>query len=85
MGATEMIRVEVAFALPQRQRIIELSVPEGTTAREAVVQAGLETHFPELASETFREADLGIFGKALRDPEAHALEEGDRGLPASRA
>ncbi|QFT86557.1 Persistence and stress-resistance antitoxin PasI [Halomonas sp. THAF12] len=73
-----MLRVEVAFALPQRQRIVELTVPEGTTAREAVARAGLEALFPEVSAETFREADLGIFGKALRDPEARVLEEGDR-------
>ncbi|RTR05516.1 RnfH family protein [Halomonas nitroreducens] len=72
------IRVEVAFALPQRQRIVELTVPEGTTARQAVTLARLEELFPEVAPATFREADLGIFGKALRDPQRQPLREGDR-------
>ncbi|MDN3554705.1 RnfH family protein [Halomonas maura] len=73
-----LLRVEVAFALPHRQRIVELTVPEGTTARQAVVLARLEEHFPEVAPASFREADLGIFGKALRDPERQPLREGDR-------
>ncbi|SEM01381.1 RnfH family protein [Halomonas daqiaonensis] len=73
-----MLDIEVAFALPERQRIIQLVVPEGTTARQAVAMAGLEAAFPELPSVTFRQADLGIFGKRLRDPEAVRLRSGDR-------
>jgi putative ubiquitin-RnfH superfamily antitoxin RatB of RatAB toxin-antitoxin module len=73
-----MLEVEVAFALPERQRLIPLAVPEGTTARQAVAMAGLEAAFPELPQATFREADLGIFGKRLRDPDAVRLRAGDR-------
>lgn len=72
------IDVEVAFALPGRQRLVALRVPLGTTAREAVARAGLEAAFPELPPETFREADLGIFGRLLRDPDHHRLRAGDR-------
>ncbi|MFY0992198.1 RnfH family protein [Halomonas sp. C05BenzN] len=77
MAATE-IEVEVAFALPDRQRIVTLAVPEATTARAAVRLARLERHFPELPPPAFLEADLGIFGKRLRDPEHHVLRAGDR-------
>ncbi|GED23133.1 UPF0125 protein [Halomonas halmophila] len=76
--APSMMQVEVAFALPSRQRIIQLSLPEGTTAREAVQQADLPHHFPEVAPATFDEAPLGIFGKPLRDPQQHAMRDGDR-------
>lgn len=72
------IEIEVAFALHDRQRIVSLKVSEGTTARQAVIQAGLERDFPELPTETFREAPLGIFGKRLRDPESETLRGGDR-------
>ncbi|PRY68218.1 RnfH family protein [Halomonas ventosae] len=80
MAASEpaMLEVEVAFALPERQQIIPLAVPEGTTACQAVAMAGLEAAFPELPPATFREADLGIFGKRLRDPDAVRLRAGDR-------
>lgn len=77
-SAPAMLDVEVAFALPERQRIISLAVPEGTTARQAVALAGLEAAFPELPPATFRQADLGIFGKRLRDPDAVRLRAGDR-------
>ncbi len=70
--------IEVAFALPERQRIIAFTVPAGTTAREAVRRSRLAEHFPELPVETFDTAELGIFGKRLRDPDRHALRAGDR-------
>lgn len=73
-----LIEVEVAFALPGRQRIVSFKVTEGTTARQAVIQAGLERDFPDLPADTFREAPLGIFGKRLRDPESETLRGGDR-------
>ncbi len=72
------LRVEVAFALPHKQRIVALHVMEGTTAREAVGLAQLPHFFPELPVDTFTQATLGIFGKALRDHDAHRLREGER-------
>ncbi|WP_192035861.1 RnfH family protein [Halomonas sp. YLGW01] len=77
-GAAPSIRVEVAYALPNRQKIVTLEVPAGTSARQAVTMAKLERYFPEVPAQEFSEADLGIFGKALRDPEGQALREGDR-------
>ncbi|WP_282042291.1 RnfH family protein [Halomonas alimentaria] len=72
------IAIEVAFALPEKQRIISLRVPLGTTAREAVALADLPSHFPELPADTFNDADLGLFGKRLREPGTHRLRAGDR-------
>ncbi|MGO3206801.1 MAG: RnfH family protein [Halomonadaceae bacterium] len=77
MGA-ETLTVEVAYALPFKQRIVSLRVPEGTTARQAVALADLPTLFPDLTSDTFTQAPLGIFGKALRNADAQLLREGDR-------
>ncbi|NND67660.1 MAG: RnfH family protein, partial [Halioglobus sp.] len=39
------IRVEVAYALPDEQAIIELEVAEGTTALEAARQSGVTQRF----------------------------------------
>ncbi|GAB2789773.1 RnfH family protein [Halomonas shantousis] len=72
------ITVEVAFALPDKQRIVTLSVPAGTTACEAVRLAGLGALFPEVPAASFEGASLGIFGKLLRNPREHALNAGDR-------
>ncbi|MBE0399995.1 RnfH family protein [Halomonas sp. FME1] len=76
--AAETLTVEVAYALPHKQRLVALRVPEGTTARQAVERADLPALFPELPSGTFEQAPLGIFGKALRSPDTQALREGDR-------
>ncbi|MBP5980744.1 MAG: RnfH family protein [Halomonas sp.] len=70
--------VEVAFALPAKQRLVALQVPHGTTARQAVTLANLPELFPELSEDTFSKAALGIFGKALRNPETQTLRAGDR-------
>jgi uncharacterized protein len=74
----ETLAVEVAYALPSKQRIVALKVPKGTTARQAVTLADLPTLFPDEPSDMFRQAPLGIFGKVIRDPEAEQLREGDR-------
>jgi uncharacterized protein len=77
---SERIRVEVAYALPDRQKIIELMVPSGTTALEAVRQSGIAREFHGLDPE---QADMGIFakvldGKTLPAPSEYVLEAGDR-------
>lgn len=76
--AAPELTVEVAFALPERQKIVSLVVPAGTTAREAVRWARLDEHFPELPAESFEDAELGIFGKRLPAPDRHVLRAGDR-------
>lgn len=70
-----MIRVEVAFARPDRQKIIALDVQEGSTALDAVKQSGIVAVFPEIEPDM---ANMGIFGKAIKNPSTHELREGDR-------
>ncbi|MGC3874832.1 RnfH family protein [Halomonas sp. GXIMD04776] len=77
-GCSETLTVEVAFALPEYQKIVTLAVPHGTTAREAVTQAQMEQYFPALPQETFSQGALGVFGKRLRDPGRYVLRAGDR-------
>jgi len=69
------IRIEVVYALADRQKLLSLSVPCGTTVRQAAERSGMAVHFPglDLAS-----CPLGIFGKALAKPEEWVLEEGER-------
>ncbi|MCG7599463.1 RnfH family protein [Halomonas sp. McH1-25] len=76
--STAAVTIEVAFALPDRQKIVTLAVKPGTTAREAVRFADMSRYFPDLPETTFIQAPLGIFGKRLRDPERHELQAGDR-------
>ncbi|GGJ08787.1 RnfH family protein [Halopseudomonas pertucinogena] len=69
------ITVEVAYALPERQRIIRLTVPEGTSMLEAARLSRITDHFPGLDIEA---SAMGIFGKVVSAPAEHALRDGDR-------
>ncbi|MHA7815328.1 MAG: RnfH family protein [Pseudohaliea sp.] len=74
MSEGELIPVEVAYALPERQLIVPLEVTAGTTALEAAQQSGIEQEFPGLVIDAG--TSLGIFGQAV--PPQQALNPGDR-------
>ena len=67
------MQVEVAFAMPVKQRIYALDVEEGTTARQAVALAPLQADFPDV---DFASKKIGVFGKAV--PDKQVLQAGDR-------
>lgn len=74
------IRVEVAYALPDKQKIISLEVPRGTTAYEAVIRSGIDQQFDGLEIES---TPMGIFGhvlgsKGLPSAREYVLDQGDR-------
>jgi putative ubiquitin-RnfH superfamily antitoxin RatB of RatAB toxin-antitoxin module len=69
----QTIKVEVAYALPDKQAIIELQVAPGTTALEAAQQSGVTERFDGIDLDN---AKLGLFGKAVAP--GQALREGDR-------
>ena len=79
-SAAQLIQVEVAYALPERQRIVVLEVMPGCTAYEAVLQSGIIREFPDIDPA---QADMGIFshnldGKSLPLPKDYKLKAGDR-------
>ncbi|WP_018860610.1 MULTISPECIES: RnfH family protein [unclassified Thioalkalivibrio] len=57
------IRIEVAYARPDRQVILPLVVPEGTTVDAALRQSEIDAQFPEIDLDN---AKVGIFGKLTR-------------------
>lgn len=67
------IEIEVVYALPERQLIVAMQVPPGTTARAAAVASGLEQHFDNLDPAACK---LGIFGRVVDDD--RELQPGDR-------
>lgn len=80
MTDIETIAVEVAYALPDKQKIIALLVEPGTTAYQAVQRSGITEHFPEIDIDS---APMGIFGqslgtKGLDSAQAYQLQAGDR-------
>ena len=70
-----MIKVEVAYALPNEQKIIALQVAEGSSAYEAVVQSRIAEIFPQIDIEN---DPMGIFAKAIADPKSYILKAGQR-------
>lgn len=70
-----MIVVEVVYALPEKQKLLRMQVPKGTTLREAAERSGMQAHFPGLDLAT---CPLGIFGKTVSKPQERVLEEGER-------
>jgi putative ubiquitin-RnfH superfamily antitoxin RatB of RatAB toxin-antitoxin module len=80
MANESAIKVEVAYATPQRQRIVEIEVAYGTSALDAVMQSGITREFPEIDPAT---TPMGIFskpldGKALPLPQDYQLKARDR-------
>ena len=44
----EAIRVEVVYALPQRQELVQVNLPEGATVRQAIEASGLLQKYPDI-------------------------------------
>ncbi len=67
------LQVEVAYAMPQQQHVIPVTVPAGSTLLEAIHLSGILARVPEIDLTT---AGVGVFGK----PQAldHRLRDGDR-------
>ena len=65
----------MAYAEPEKQKIVALEVEEGCTVREAVRRSNITTFFPNVDVETVK---VGIFGKAVRNADDQELKEGER-------
>mgnify|MGYP001222946736 CR=1 FL=1 len=66
----EKIKVEVCYALADRQELVALQLPEGATVQQAIEASGLLGKYPEI---DLTKNKVGIFAKlskldvALRD------------------
>ena len=74
MGVNK-VKVEVAYATQDEQKIIAIDVLVGTTMYDAVVQSDITSIFPQINIDTDK---MGIFGKAVKNPKDHEMREGDR-------
>ena len=71
----KMIDIEVAFALPDEQLILNVQVPEGTSVFDAAKMSGIEYRFDDLNVD---EMPMGIFGKTVRKPKDEVIKAGQR-------
>ncbi|MBV7527354.1 Protein RnfH [Pseudomonas fluorescens] len=70
-----MIEVEVVYAAVDRQVLLTVAVPVGTTVRAALLRSAVAEEFPGL---DLTHCPVGIFGKVVADPESRVVQAGDR-------
>ena len=73
MKARATVTVEVIYALPERQRAVEVTLPAGATVRMAVRASRLDRYFPGLDLE---HGAVGVWGRVVAD--GAVLADGDR-------
>lgn len=62
--AANALAIEVACALPGRQLVIGITVPPGTTVRDAVRLSGIASEFAALDID---DCKLGVWGQVVAD------------------
>jgi putative ubiquitin-RnfH superfamily antitoxin RatB of RatAB toxin-antitoxin module len=67
------MRIEVAYALPEKQVIIALNLHPGSQVLQAIDSSGILQRFPEI---NMAQAKVGIFGKVVSLDTV--LQPGDR-------
>ena len=67
------VRCEIVYATPERQLLLPLIVPAGTTAIEVVRLSPMAAEFPEA---DFSDPALGVFAQPVTHE--HVVKEGDR-------
>lgn len=63
MSNQEHILVEVAYALPDRQKLLVVKLAAGSTAEDAIRRSGILHEFPEI---DLAKNKVGIFAKACK-------------------
>lgn len=71
--AETLISIEVVYATPEKQKIVSLSVVEGTTVAEAIEQSGIARFFPEI---DLNKNAVGIWNKTCKTTDTP--RQGDR-------
>lgn len=64
MKMSDLINVEVCYALPQRQEVVRVKIADGATVREAIDASGILAKFPEI--ELDKTNKVGVFAKLTR-------------------
>ena len=59
----ESIQLEVTYAKPDRQEIVSLKLPEGSTIQQAIEASGLLQRHPDI---DLAKTKVGIYGKLSR-------------------
>ena len=69
----ETVAIEVVFAVPEKQEVIQIEVPSGTLIRDAVRLSCIESIFP---SYDLSALPVGVWSEVK--PDAYVVQAGDR-------
>jgi len=67
------MRVEVVFALPDRQELLVVELPDGSSVGAVIEKSRLARQFPDV---DFDALQAGVWGKPTA--RSHVVKEGDR-------
>ncbi|MCP4300115.1 MAG: RnfH family protein [Gammaproteobacteria bacterium] len=67
------IRVEVVFALADKQKLTAVTLPRGATVADAIAESLISGNFPD---ENLERMTVGIWGRVVT--REHVLSDGDR-------
>jgi putative ubiquitin-RnfH superfamily antitoxin RatB of RatAB toxin-antitoxin module len=67
------LKIEVAYATPEKQKILLILAPAGLTLSEAIERSGIREEFPDMVVDPER---VGIFGRKAKMEQV--LRDGDR-------
>ena len=70
---SELIEIEVVYGKPNKQVLLSLKVPQGSSIEDAIKLSGIVKHFPEIVPS---EATVGIFSKLSKLD--NSVAQGDR-------
>lgn len=73
MVVMKVIKIEIAYALPDKQCILPVEVESGCTVAAAIEQSGILNLFPEI---DLNKQSVGIFSKSCHLSDN--VQEGDR-------
>jgi len=59
----DLLSIEVVYALPQKQEMFTVKLPEGATVREAVEACGVLQKYPEI---DLTKNKVGVFPKLIK-------------------
>ena len=59
----DLLSIEVVYALPQKQEMFTVKLPEGATVREAVEACGVLQKYPEI---DLTKNKVGVFAKLIK-------------------
>lgn len=71
---TQQIAIQIAYATPEKQIVIPLSIAENASVMEAITLSGMFEQFPDIDKDNL---NVGVFYKLI-DIETYELKAGDR-------